>query len=97
MMMAIAMMFENAIPTRVSMRMRANSPSASEGVCLSGFLSGSIRCSSASGGLPDKKIWRDRCTQQRDQRHQECAVPLDSRQGAREPPPPTAPSPPPVR
>jgi hypothetical protein len=48
MIMAMPMIFDKAIPTSVSIRMRVNSASVFDGVNLSGFLSGSIRCSSAS-------------------------------------------------
>ena len=41
MIMAMAMIFDKAIPTSVSTRMRANSSPFFEGVNLSGFLSGS--------------------------------------------------------
>ena len=43
MMIAMAMMLENAIPTSVSIRMRRNSPSCPERSRFSGFLLRSIR------------------------------------------------------
>ena len=48
MMIAMAMTFETAMPTRVSMRIRLVSCGSFSGSCFRGFLSGSIRCSSAS-------------------------------------------------
>jgi hypothetical protein len=72
MMIAMAIRFENAIPTRVSIRMRLTSFFSFPGCFFSGFLSGSIRWSSA-----DEKIGRDRRPENSDQRRQKRGIPLD--------------------
>jgi hypothetical protein len=79
MMIAIAMMLETAIPTRVSMRMRRNSFLCVEGSSRKGFFFESVRWFSASSDdrLPDEKIGRNRRSENRHQRREEGSLPLN--------------------